>query len=70
MNMNTKKKEYTKPGVKLVEWNFSEAVCDTVTRNSYANCFNVTNKSSFELSEHRQNSSGWNRVGSDRTGGN
>ena len=29
-----KKKEYTKPAVKLVEWKFSEAVCQTVTTNS------------------------------------
>lgn len=28
--MDMKKKEYTKPSIKLVEWEFSEAICSTV----------------------------------------
>lgn len=28
--MDMKKKEYTKPRIKLVEWEFSEAICNTV----------------------------------------
>lgn len=71
MNMNTKKKEYTKPSVKLVEWNFSEAVCQTASTNSYANCLKVTSKRSSTITDHRYDATGpgtWNRVGSDRTG--
>lgn len=71
--MDMKKKEYTKPSAKLVEWNFSEAICNTVTTTSYTRCFNVTSKRSSTITDHRYNITGsgtWNRVGSDRTGSN
>lgn len=70
--MDMKKKEYTKPSIRLVEWNFSEAVCQTITTNSYAKCFKVTSRTSFSITENRSLEIGatgeWNRVGSNRTG--
>lgn len=71
MNMNTKKKEYTKPSVKLVEWDFSEAVCQTMGNGSKVNSFTITSNKSFSIAETREGTTGtWNRVGSDRTGNN
>lgn len=67
MNMNTKKKEYIKPSVKLVEWNFSEAVCNTVTTTS-TKCLNVTTGGSTLVFDKRtsptDSGNTWNRVGS------
>lgn len=69
--MDMKKKEYTKPSIKLVEWEFNDAVCNTVSTTSYTKCFNVTSKRSFGITDTRQSSTEtWNRVGSDRAGSN
>ncbi len=32
--MDMKKKEYTKPSIKLVEWEFSKTICSTVYKAS------------------------------------
>lgn len=63
--MDMKKKEYTKPSIRLVEWNFSEAVCQTVTTNSYATCLNIKKGSMVNQIEIRSDRTGvWSRVGS------
>ncbi len=63
--MDMKKKEYTKPSAKLVEWNFSEAVCQTVTTNSYATCLNIKKGTMLNQTEIRSDRTGvWSRVGS------
>lgn len=66
MNMNTKKKEYTKPSVKLVEWNFSETVCLSVTTTS-TKCLNVTTGGATLVFDKRTSSTDagntWTRVG-------
>lgn len=65
--MDMKKKEYTKTSIKLVEWEFSEAVCQTVTTTSYTKCLNITKGTGTAVFENRNdiNAVGdWNRVGS------
>ena len=65
--MDMKKKEYTKPSIKLVEWEFSEAVCQTVTTTSYTKCLKITKGTGTSVFENRNdiNAVGdWNRVGS------
>lgn len=63
--MDMKKKEYTKPSIRLVEWEFSEAVCQTVTTTSYTKCIQVTSGTGGTSVEVRNETSGeWNRVGS------
>ena len=62
-----KKKEYTKPSIRLVEWEFSEAVCQTVTTTSYTKCLEITKGTGTSVFENRNdiNAVGdWNRVGS------
>lgn len=65
--MDMKKKEYTKPSIRLVEWEFSEAVCQTVTTTSYTKCLEITKGTGTSVFENRNdiNAVGdWNRVGS------
>lgn len=65
--MDMKKKEYTKPSIKLVEWEFNDAVCQTVTTTS-TKCLNVTTGGSTLVFDKRNSTEGagntWNRVGS------
>lgn len=64
--MDMRKKEYTKPSAKLVEWEFSEAICQTVTTNS-TKCLNVTTGGTTLVFDKRTSSTDagntWNRVG-------
>lgn len=63
--MDMKKKEYTKPSIKLVEWEFSEAVCQTVTTTSVTKCISVRKGTQVNQVEVRADQTGeWNRVGS------
>lgn len=65
--MDMKKKEYTKPSIRLVEWEFSEAVCQTVTTTSYTKCLEITKGTGTSVFENRNDISAigdWNRVGS------
>lgn len=65
--MDMKKKEYTKPSIRLVEWEFNEAVCQTVTTTSYTKCLEITKGTGTSVFENRNdiNAVGdWNRVGS------
>lgn len=63
MKNNMTKREYTKPSVKLVEWNFSEAVCQTMGNGSKVNSFVITSNKSYGLTDIRSgNSEGWSRV--------
>lgn len=65
--MDMKKKKYTKPSIKLVEWEFNEAVCQTVTTTSYTKCLEITKGTGTSVFENRNdiNAVGdWNRVGS------
>ncbi len=64
--MNMKKKEYTKPSIKLVEWEFSEAMCSSVVyRNSFNSCFTVEKENAVNAVENRADITGdWNWVGS------
>lgn len=69
--MDMKKKEYTKPSIKLVEWEFNEAVCQTVTTTSYTKCLNITQGTGTTVFENRDNIDAignWDRVGSNRIG--
>lgn len=64
---NGTKKEYTKPTVKSVEWNFNEAVCQTAITNSPTKCLNITKGGGTTVFENRDdiNAIGtWERVGS------
>lgn len=59
-----KKKEYTKPKIKLVEWEFNDAVCQTVATASYTKCLNVTHGGLTNSVEIRNTTDDtWNRVG-------
>lgn len=63
--MDMKKKEYTKPSIKLVEWEFSEAICQTVTTTSFSKCITIDKGNSVNQVEIRADQTGsWNRVGS------
>ncbi len=62
--MDMKKKEYTKPSAKLVEWNFSEAICNTVTATSYVKCISIERETGVNVVENRVSSGTWTRVGS------
>lgn len=55
--MDMKKKEYTKPSIRLVEWEFNEAVCQTIYLNSPTKCLNVKTGNSFNNNETRYTSS-------------
>ena len=62
--MNPKKK-YAKPTVKLAKWELNEAICQTVSCNSYTKCFDIKTNSHVIGVETRNNSQGeWSRVGS------
>lgn len=61
------KKNYIKPSVKLVEWSYNKAVCQTVITNSYTKCLNITKGTGTAVFENRDGISAtgdWNRVGS------
>ncbi len=59
-----KRKEYTKPGVKVVEWDFNETVC-SATAGSYSKYISVSSGSGHVTTEQRENTTGtWTRVGS------
>ena len=62
--MDMKKKEYTKPSIKLVEWEFSKAVCQTVTTTSYTKCISIERETGVNVQENRISSGTWTRVGS------
>lgn len=62
--MNLKKK-YAKPTVKLAKWELNEAICQTVTCNSYTRCFEVNAGSGLFQTETRETDpKTWTRVGS------
>lgn len=60
--MDMKKKEYTKPSIRLVEWEFSEAICNTVYTASPTQCIRVHRGTGGNSQENRLNSDGWTRV--------
>ena len=65
--MDMKKKEYTKPSIKLVEWEFSNAICQKIVTNSPTQYINVTKGTATTVFENRDdiNAIGdCNRVGS------
>lgn len=65
--MDMKKKEYTKPSIKLVEWEFSNAICQKIVTNSPTQCINVTKSGATTVFENRnsiENTGTWDRVGS------
>lgn len=63
--MNPKKKKYAKPTVKLAKWELNEAICQTVSCNSYTQCFDVAPGTSIIQTENRRDVTGeWSRVGS------
>ena len=49
MMENKAKKKYSKPSVEMVEWDFSEAICDTVLKNSFGTCIDVRTDGSAVL---------------------
>ena len=63
--MNLKKK-YAKPTVKLAKWELNEAICQTVSCNSYTKCFTIKTNSGVNGTETRlgNNTGEWTRVGS------
>ena len=62
--MNPKKKKYAKPTVKLAKWELNEAICQTVSCNSYTQCFDIPGGNGSGRFEIRDTSDGWTRVGS------
>lgn len=67
MMENKAKKKYSKPSAEMVEWDFSEAICDTVLKNSFGNCLRVDGGGSSINTENRRDETGdweWTRTGS------
>lgn len=60
--MIMKKRKYTRPDVKISEWDFNESVCVMV--NSVESCIEVETGSSQWVFENRPISGDWNWVGS------
>lgn len=63
--IETKKMDYTKPAAKMVEWDFNEAICNTVVVNS--TCLTVEKETAVNAVENRADITGewgWTRVGS------
>lgn len=60
--MDMKKKEYTKPSIRLVEWEFNDAICQKIYNASL--CIKIETESYINHVENRNTSSGtWTRVG-------
>lgn len=58
-----KKRKYTRPDVKISEWDFNESVCVMV--NSFESCIDVDKGTSQTNTEKRDDFTGdWNWVGS------
>lgn len=57
-----KKRKYTRPDVKISEWDFNESVCVMV--NSVESCIEVETGNSQWAFENRNGSGEWNWVGS------
>lgn len=67
MMENKAKKKYSKPSAEVVEWDFSEAICDTVLKNSFGNCIDVRTDGSAVLGIENRTETGdweWTRTGS------
>ena len=63
------KKRYSKPSVKVVQWDFNEAVCNSVIANSFNvnSCLWIEKKTAVNALENRLDFSGdweWTRLGS------
>ena len=63
------KKRYSKPSVKVVQWDFNEAVCNSVVANSFnvVNCFHIYKETAVNAMENRLDFTGdweWTRTGS------
>ena len=63
------KKRYSKPSVKVVQWDFNEAVCNSVVANSFnvVNCFHIDKETAINAMENRLDFTGdweWTRTGS------
>ena len=65
--MIMKKRKYTRPDVKISEWDFNESVCVMV--NSVESCIDVENGSTTNTVEVRDQVEGeWGWANSNRTG--
>lgn len=66
MKNNMTKKEYTKPSIRVVEWDFNEKVCQeaSVMKNSFTQCINIERETGVNVVENRVSSGTWTRVGS------
>lgn len=69
--MKSVKKKYMKPSIKVAEWDFNEAVCQTQTMcTSVSRCISITTAGTFDGIQTRGDYTGgsttgeWNRVGS------
>ena len=63
------KKRYSKPSVKVVQWDFNEAVCNSVIANSFnVNvCLDIQKETAVNAMENRFDFTGdweWTRTGS------
>lgn len=63
------KKRYSKPSVKVVQWDFNEAVCNSVVANSFnVNvCLDIKKETAVNAMENRLDFTGdweWTRTGS------
>lgn len=63
------KKRYSKPSVKVVQWDFNEAVCNSVVANSFnVNvCLDIKKETAINAMENRLDFTGdweWTRTGS------
>ena len=69
MERETKKSAYCKPAIRVVEWDFNEAICNSVITNSYNvnSCIRVEKLTAPIGKENRSNITGdwqWTRNGS------
>ena len=69
MERETKKSAYCKPAIRVVEWDFNEAICNSVITNSYNvnKCIEIEKLNATIAIEKRSDFSGkweWTRTGS------
>lgn len=65
MDRRENKLGYSKPTIKIVEWDYNEDICSSVISNSFNACIKVTKERSVKQNEIRHDITGdWEWTGS------
>ena len=65
MDKRENKLGYSKPTIKIVEWDYNEDICSSVISNSFNACIKVTNERAVTKFENRIDVTGdWEWTGS------